>query len=518
MRRSIAVISLGLVATLATGCSKKENENQAVHPGASPRQGNAPPRADSAPRAPAVTDDLITAAVHRRLAASDAVPAQRIEVETDAGAVTLDGFAPHLLAKDAAVQIARATRGVVAVVDRIQVPPSPRSDPQIQAAVEASLRNAADLQSTEFEVNVQDGQVRLGGEVESYPEQQAAAAAAKSTIGVLSVDNRIQVRFAEKRADSDILADITRRFDFDARLDADHIEVDVANGKVDLGGNVSSDAQRYRAWQKAWVAGVKKVDDSGLEVAPLQGDRMQREGADVTWPSDAELERALKTAFDGDHRIRPAVPEITVKNGVVTLRGVVTSLQAKRAAADTASNGVGVSDVRNYLKVEPLAIYADIDLAKRVEAALNRDPYLSGYDIEVTAHRGKVKLFGEVNSRFDRNEAERVASRLAGPIEISNFLEAPAPPQQRELRRMDWELRQDVQECLFWDADVDERLVNVVVEGGVVQLSGRVRSVVALNSARACARAVFPFGLQDHLTIWPPARRESESDRRRARL
>jgi hyperosmotically inducible protein len=515
--RRIAAISLGLAATLAIACSKERTETQAVHSGAAPRQGNAPPRAGAVLPAPAVNDELITAAVHRRLEASDAVPAQRIEVETDTGAVTLSGFVPHLRAKDAAVKVARATRGAIAVVDRIQVPPSPRSDAEIKAAVEASLRDAVALQSTEFEVEAHDGHVKLEGEVDSYPEQRAAAVAAKATVGVRSVDNQIQVRLAEKRADSEILADVRRSFDFDARLDGDRIEVDVANGTVDLGGNVPSDAQRYRAWQKAWVAGVKQVDDSDLEVVPLLGDRM-RKSADATPPADAKIETALKTAFDGDPRIRPAVPGVTVDDGIVTLRGVVTSLGAKRAAADTAWNSVGVADVRNYLKVEPLTIYADIDLAKRVEAALDRDPYLNGYDIEVTANRGKVKLFGEVNSRFDRNEAERVVSHLTGPIEITNLLAVPPTQPQRDLRRMDWELRQEIHECLFWDADVDQRLVNVAVDGGVVRLSGRVRSPAARDAARACAQAVFPLDLEDHLTIWPPARLEPEDGRRHARL
>jgi hyperosmotically inducible protein len=232
MRSStIAVISAGLAMALATACSKKENESR-VHPGASPRQGNAPPQAEKTPPRPKITDELVTAAIHRRLAASDAVSGERVHVKTEAGAVTLEGTVPHLQAKEAAVQVARATRGVIAVVDQLHVPPSSRTDAQVQAAVEASLRQTAALESREFEVKVQDGHVTLMGEVDSYPEQQAAAATAKAIEGVRSVDNLVHVRLATKRLDKEILADVRRRFKFDRRLDAGDIDVDVTSGKA----------------------------------------------------------------------------------------------------------------------------------------------------------------------------------------------------------------------------------------------------------------------------------------------
>lgn len=68
-----------------------------------------------------VTDARITAAVNAKLASDDELSALRIDVDTDAGHVVLDGEAPTGTAKVRAEQLARAVDGVVSVDNRLTV-------------------------------------------------------------------------------------------------------------------------------------------------------------------------------------------------------------------------------------------------------------------------------------------------------------------------------------------------------------------------------------------------------------
>ncbi|MCB1998367.1 MAG: BON domain-containing protein [Burkholderiaceae bacterium] len=68
-----------------------------------------------------VTDARITAAVNARLASDTELSALRIDVDTEAGHVVLDGEAPSPAAKARAEQLARDIDGVLGVDNRLTV-------------------------------------------------------------------------------------------------------------------------------------------------------------------------------------------------------------------------------------------------------------------------------------------------------------------------------------------------------------------------------------------------------------
>ncbi len=70
----------------------------------------------------AQTDSGITTAVKSKLAADDTVKAYQVDVDTNNHVVTLKGDVNTSLAKERAVEIARATDGVRDVIDQIEVP------------------------------------------------------------------------------------------------------------------------------------------------------------------------------------------------------------------------------------------------------------------------------------------------------------------------------------------------------------------------------------------------------------
>jgi hyperosmotically inducible protein len=69
----------------------------------------------------APSDTAITQAVKQNLSAEPATAAQQIQVQTEAGVVTLSGTVKSAAEKEHVVQIARGTEGVQRVEDKLAV-------------------------------------------------------------------------------------------------------------------------------------------------------------------------------------------------------------------------------------------------------------------------------------------------------------------------------------------------------------------------------------------------------------
>src|SRR5688572_31461967 len=85
----------------------------------------------------AQTDAGITTNVKTKLAADDTVKAYQVDVDTRNGVVTLSGHVETSTAKEQAVRIARATDGVLDVIDQMSVGET--------AATSGSDRDIADI-------------------------------------------------------------------------------------------------------------------------------------------------------------------------------------------------------------------------------------------------------------------------------------------------------------------------------------------------------------------------------------
>jgi osmotically-inducible protein OsmY len=65
---------------------------------------------------------------------------------------------------------------------------------------------------------------------------------------------------------------------------------------------------------------------------------------------------------------------------------------------------------------------SDAELASRVKAALNAEPKIQGFAIDVTADDGKVSLFGTVGTKSRRDKAGQIAAHVSGVKSVVNNL------------------------------------------------------------------------------------------------
>jgi len=145
-------------------------------------------------------DAFTTTDVKMRLLADGRTPAMDINVDTNAGVVTLWGAVPSKEAKTAAEQDARKVSGVRRVVNELQIVSEAKKeqvkakDDDLENAVKDRLKARDDLKSADIGVDVKNGVARLTGTVDDEAQRLAAAVAARSTPGVRSVQDDLRVK------------------------------------------------------------------------------------------------------------------------------------------------------------------------------------------------------------------------------------------------------------------------------------------------------------------------------------
>lgn len=114
-----------------------------------------------------------------------------------------------------------------------------------------------------------------------------------------------------------------------------------------------------------------------------------------------------------DPLVEPSELIVEVESGVVTLRGLVGSLYAKRCATKNIRNKLGVRKVINLIRLYPDSSgISDEALSATVSKALQQNPYLCDCDILVNVSAGVVTLGGRASGKFERNEAIKTASMV----------------------------------------------------------------------------------------------------------
>ena len=192
------------------------------------------------------------------------VDAAAIAVTADDGVVTLRGTVGTFHEKREAKKAAERVWGVKSVDNDLQVrilDEHHREDADLRGAVLQALTLDSLIPST-IDAKVEDGRVTLTGTADWQYQRDEAEMIAGNIFGVYEVDDHIDLVRPIPDA-GDVKSSIKSAFKRNAKLDADNVSVETANGTVKLSGIVSSWAEHDAAVDTAWAApGVRSVDDN----------------------------------------------------------------------------------------------------------------------------------------------------------------------------------------------------------------------------------------------------------------
>ena len=215
------------------------------------------------------------------------------------------------------------------------------------------------------------------------------------------------------RTDEEIKRDLIDELYWDYRVDASGVKAEVSNGKVTLTGTVPSYSARNAAATAAW--GIDGVS----EVINLLSVRFPPTYA---IPTDAEITTSAERALAWNPDVYSEDINVTVSGGVVRLEGIVDAYWKRWKAEDLVSNLRGVVEVENHLAVVPSESFLDKDIARDIEAALERSFYVEAEDVTVKVEEGNVTLTGTVPSYYARGRAYEAAALTPGVLEVDNHI------------------------------------------------------------------------------------------------
>ena len=161
------------------------------------------------------SDPGITTSVKTQLMADELVKARNINVDTRDKVVTLTGTVQSAAEEAKALQIARSTKGVADVVDKIVIAPEPGAAPTTGTTADTSIGTAAgeavtdagittkvksrlladpDVSGLRIDVDTRDRVVTLTGTVSTPAEKARALDLAGKVENVTRVEDKLTVR------------------------------------------------------------------------------------------------------------------------------------------------------------------------------------------------------------------------------------------------------------------------------------------------------------------------------------
>lgn len=175
------------------------------------------------------------------------------------------------------------------------------------------------------------------------------------------------------------------------------------------------------------------------------------------------------------------------EDGVISLVGTVNSYTEKLAAEEAAKRVFGVRAVANNIEVViPGSLRrSDTDIAEAAVNALKaRATPLD--NIKVTVKNGWVTLEGEVDYYYQKQDAEKAISALAGVKGVTNNIRVR--PLTRPVKAE--EVKKEIEQALLRSAQLDARSINVRVMDSKAVLEGTVRSWAEVDEAESAAWSV----------------------------
>lgn len=323
----------------------------------------------ASPARAGVSDAWVTAKVKMLLMNSPNVSGTPINVDTDEGRVTLHGRVPTAAQKAEAGRIARASTGVLAVRNLLQVVPNKTkkavmvADDRIQEDIAAALKDEPALKNSSIHAkSVTKGVVLLDGKAASLSDHLLAIEVASAVPGVRQVASQVDSpnEFGDREVwyddapvdatpgnawtDGWITTQTKTRFMTDADIPASDINVDTRRGIVTLFGTVPSAAVSEKAVMVAKeVSGVHSVKNE-LRVVPAS--KKGQATAD-----DAHIESAVRSRL-ADAKMEGAQIKVDVKAATARLSGTVRFPSQRYTAVRIAYATPGVLRVQNDLLIE----------------------------------------------------------------------------------------------------------------------------------------------------------------------
>jgi osmotically-inducible protein OsmY len=216
-----------------------------------------------------------------------------------------------------------------------------KTDSEIQQEVLRELKWDTRVEETDVGVEVDAGVVTLTGTVSSWAKKMAAQEAAHRVAGVLDVANDIKVKIpgSAGRTDTDIARAVRNALEWNVFVPEKNIRSTVSDGWVTLEGDVDFWTHR---------------DDAESSVRNLSGVRGVTNKIEIKPPpaTPSDVRESIEAALERQAEREARRIDLEVRDGRVSLTGVVHSWAEKEAVIGAAKGTPGVRAIDDHLRIQ----------------------------------------------------------------------------------------------------------------------------------------------------------------------
>jgi len=188
--------------------------------------------------------------------------------------------------------------------------------------------------------------------------------------------------------------------------------------------------------------------------------------------NNAELQKMVQDAIKWEPLLHAAEIGVTVKDGIVTLTGMVDSYAKKMEAEQAAKNVAGVKAIVEKIEVKFSTLVAkkdDNDIAKEILNAFRWNWEVPSEGVKVKVEDGWVTLEGEIQWNYQKQAARNAIKNLIGVLGVTNNIKI-------KTNTLDKIEQADIESAMHRNWSIKDSDITVKVSENRVHLSGTVNS------------------------------------------
>lgn len=198
--------------------------------------------------------------------------------------------------------------------------------------------------------------------------------------------------------------------------------------------------------------------------------------------TDYQIQQDVLSEIKWEPLLHAAEIGVSVKDGVVTLSGILNSYSKKLIAEKAARRVAGVKAVAEDIAVRilPDSRKSDTELAAAVLNALKWHSIVQEDRIKIKVEDGWVTLDGEAEWGFQKEAAESAVENLRGVNGVINNIILIPKVEVNDVKK-------HISTAFHRSATIDASRVHIDLSGDKVILTGKVRSLAEKRDAERAA-------------------------------
>jgi hyperosmotically inducible protein len=164
--------------------------------------------------------------------------------------------------------------------------------------------------------------------------------------------------------------------------------------------------------------------------------------------------------------------------------------KAHEAKDKVKSAGEETKDKAKSLTQEAKTELSDSWITSKTKIALFADDRVKGRQVHVDTENGTVMLRGKVDSAEAKSAAGDIAKDIDGVKSVKNELQVVPPSERKAVNADDKQISKRIEDRFKQDPQLKASRIDAKVNGGVVTLTGEVKSITTSARASEVARSV----------------------------